>query len=166
VRNCMLQASVSSVSNVSGLCCKYFIRMLQKYIGMLHMLQWYYTYVARFCSQSFICFFDVRCKCVYLNVAYVFIHRKCKCFYLNVVYVYNGFKCFSDVFGSGSDPCFKCFICFQTYVAIVASSCFKTRLSVACSSSPFSRLARYQVRESGDGLHWRRRAPRACGRAQ
>jgi hypothetical protein len=31
-----------------------FIRMLQKYIGMLHILQWLYTYVARACLQCFI----------------------------------------------------------------------------------------------------------------
>jgi hypothetical protein len=34
----MLQASVSSVSNVSEVCCKCFIRKLQMLIGMLHML--------------------------------------------------------------------------------------------------------------------------------
>jgi hypothetical protein len=43
-------------------------------------------------------------------------------FYLDVAYVYNGFKCFSGVFAGVSDACF---ICFQIYVAIVASGCFK-----------------------------------------
>ena len=46
-------------------------------------------------------------------------------FYLDVAYVYNGFKCFSCVFAGVSDTCLKCFICFQTYIAIVASGCFK-----------------------------------------
>jgi hypothetical protein len=57
-------------------------------------------------------------------------------FYLDVVYVYNGFKCFSGVFASVSDVCFKCFICFQSYVAIVAHG-FKSRSSVASHSLPF-----------------------------
>jgi hypothetical protein len=35
----------------------------------------------------------------------------------------------------------KCFICFQTYIAIVVSGCFKTRSSVASPSSPFYCLA-------------------------
>ena len=44
---------------------------------------------------------------------------------------------FLDIFASVLDAYFKCFICFQTYVAIVASGCFKTRSSVASPSSPF-----------------------------
>jgi hypothetical protein len=39
-------------------------------------------------------------------------------FYLDAAYVYDGFKCFSGVFASVSDACFKCFICFQTYIKI------------------------------------------------
>jgi hypothetical protein len=62
-------------------------------------------------------------------------------FYLDVAYVYNGFKCSSGIFASVLDACLKCFICFQTYVAIVASECFKTRSSVASPSSPFCCLA-------------------------
>jgi hypothetical protein len=31
-------------------------------------------------------------------------------FYMDVAYVCNGFQMFSDVFASGSDTCFKCFI--------------------------------------------------------
>jgi hypothetical protein len=73
---------------------------------MLHMLQWLYTYVVSSCSQCFICFSDVCCKCVYLDVAYVFAHMM-QVFYLDVSYVYNGFKCFSGVFASVSDACFK-----------------------------------------------------------
>jgi hypothetical protein len=34
------------------------------------MLQWLYMYVARVCPQYLICFPDVCCKCVYLDVAY------------------------------------------------------------------------------------------------
>jgi hypothetical protein len=44
------------------------------------------------------------------------------------------FKCFSGVFASVSDACFKCFICPWRYVASVASGYFKSRSGVA---SPF-----------------------------
>jgi hypothetical protein len=44
------------------------------------------------------------------------------------VYVNNGFQVFSV---SVLDICFKCFICLQTYVASIASECFKSRSSVA-----------------------------------
>jgi hypothetical protein len=37
--------------------------------------------------------FDVCCKCVYLDVAYVFTQMM-QAFYLDITYVYNGFKCF------------------------------------------------------------------------
>jgi hypothetical protein len=47
----MLQAYVSSVSVVTDVCFKCFIRMLQKYIMMLHMLQWLYMYIADVCSN-------------------------------------------------------------------------------------------------------------------
>jgi hypothetical protein len=44
----MLQVYILNVSDVLELCCKCFIRMLQKYIGMLHMLQWaIYGHAAR-----------------------------------------------------------------------------------------------------------------------
>ena len=56
------------------------------------------------------------------------------------------FMCFASV----SEACFKCFICFQTYVAIVASKCFKTRLGVA-SPSPSSASPRCQAREARAG---------------
>jgi hypothetical protein len=65
-----------------------------------------------FFSMFHLFFSDVCCKCVYLDVAYVFKHMM-QVFYLDVAYVYNGFECFSDVFASVSDACFKCFICFS-----------------------------------------------------
>ena len=80
-------------------------------------------------------FFGVCCKCVCLDVAYVFeicfisvLSRCCLCFC-------NGFNCFSCVFASFSDACFKYFIWLQTYVASVACKCFKSRSSVASPSS-------------------------------
>ena len=47
---------------------------------------------------------------------------------------YMVFKCFLDIFTSGSDACFKCFNCLQTYIASVASRCFKSRSGVASRS--------------------------------
>jgi hypothetical protein len=41
------------------------------------------------------------------------------------------FKCFSGVFVTVLDACFNCFICLQTYIASVASECFKSRSGVA-----------------------------------
>jgi hypothetical protein len=57
------------------------------------------------------------------DIACVFTHMMMQVFYLDVAYVYNGFKCFSDVFANVLNTCFKCFICFQTNVAIIASGC-------------------------------------------
>ena len=84
-------------------------------MGMLHILQWLYTYVASFCSQYFICFF----------------RRMCKVF----IWMLQGFQVFSGVFAIISDACFKCFICLWTYVASVASRCCQIRSSVASPSS-------------------------------
>ena len=97
-------------------------------------------------------FSDVCCKCVYLDVAYVFIHitHMMQVFYLDVGYVYKDFKCFSGVFASVPDAYFKCFICFQTYIGIVA-----TRSSVASPSSPFYCIT------SVSGVGRQRRSPLA-----
>jgi len=108
-------------------------------------------------------FSNVCYKCIYLDIAYVFIHMM-QAFYLDVAYVYNIFKYFSGVFASVSDACFKCFICFQTYVAIVAYGCFKTRSGVTFY---------YLTSTSGVGSEGKRRwsllawaVPRACTGAQ
>jgi hypothetical protein len=50
--------------------------------------------VASVYSKCFICFLDVCCKYVYLDVAYIS-HICYKCVYLDVAYVFNSFfKCF------------------------------------------------------------------------
>jgi hypothetical protein len=85
------------------------------------------TLQAPILNVSYGFFFDVCYKCVYLDVAYVFTYMM-QVFYLDVAYVYNGFKCFLCVFARRM---FQMFICFHTYVAIVAPVCFKTRSSVA-----------------------------------
>jgi hypothetical protein len=99
------------------------------------MLPWLYTYIASFCSQCFIYFFlDVCYKCVYLEVAYVS-HLCCSVLSGCCVYFTMAFKCFLYVFASVSDACFKYFIYLQTYVASVASACFKSRPDVVSPSS-------------------------------
>jgi len=75
------------------------------------MLQWLYTYVANFCSQCFIYFLDVCCKCVYLDVAYVFTHML-QVFYLDVAYVLQWFSSVFQVF----------LRVLQTYVSSVSSA--------------------------------------------
>ena len=94
-------------------------------------------------SPMFHHFSSVRCKCVYLNGAYVS-HICCKCFIWMLHMFCNGFsRVFSGVFTSVSDACFKCFICFQTYVASVIFGCFQSRSSVASPSSPSAASPRY-----------------------
>jgi hypothetical protein len=52
----MLQAYVSSISNILEVC----YNCLQMNVAKVdHMLQWLYTYVAKVYSQFFICVFDV-----------------------------------------------------------------------------------------------------------
>jgi hypothetical protein len=76
-------------------------------------------------NVSFV-FSDVRCKCVYLDVAYI--SHIC---YICFIWMLHMFALVSSVFrclfSSVSEPCFKCFICIQMYVAIVAFGCFKNR---------------------------------------
>jgi hypothetical protein len=96
------------------------------------MLQWLYTYVANFYSQCFICFPDVCCKCVYLDVAYVS-HICCK-YYIWTLHMF--LQRFQVVFASVLDACFKYFICLQTNVGSVAPKYFKSRSGVASISSP------------------------------
>jgi hypothetical protein len=86
---------------------------------MLHMLQWLYTYVTNVCSQCFIYFSDICCKCVYLDVAYVS-HICCNCFIQMLLVFAIVFKCFQvflQVFRTYiasvlavSDVCCMCFI--------------------------------------------------------
>jgi hypothetical protein len=87
-------------------------------------------------------------------------------FYLDIAYVYNGFKCFSGIFASVLDACFKCFIYFQMNVTIVASECFKTRSSVASPSSTFCCLALVSSVERWRWFPLTWVAPRACRWAQ
>jgi hypothetical protein len=85
------------------------------------------------CKLLFLMFhlFFIRILQVCLSRCYICFTYMLQVFYLDVAYVWNGFKCFSCVFASISYACFKCFICLQTYVAIVASGCFKSRSDVA-----------------------------------
>jgi hypothetical protein len=93
------------------------------------MLQWLYMYVANFGFQCFIYFSRRMLQACYFDNAYVS-HICCKCFLCCVCFTMV-FKCFLSV----SDASFKCFIYLQTYVASVASGCFKSRSGVASPSS-------------------------------
>jgi hypothetical protein len=55
----------------------------------------------------------------------------CKCFIWMLYMFAMVFKCFSGVFTSVSDDCFKCFICLLLYVATIVSGCFKSKSGVA-----------------------------------
>jgi hypothetical protein len=70
---CKSSRDVAHVAIVVHICCKLLF-------SMFHLF-----------------FSDVCCKCVYLDVAYVFTHMM-QVFYLDVAHVYNGFKCFLVVF--------------------------------------------------------------------
>jgi hypothetical protein len=78
------------------------------------MLQWLYSYVARFYPQCFICFLDVCCKCVYLYDAYV--SHMLQVFYLDVAYVCNVFL--------------SVFYVFQMHISSVSSVFFMLHLDV------------------------------------
>jgi hypothetical protein len=102
----------------AGVCFKRFKCMLQVFHTDVAKVDQDLTHVVmavHVCCQLlfsvFHLFSAVCCKCVYLDVAYVFTYMM-QVFYLDVVYVYNIFKCFSDFFASVSDTCFKCFIYF------------------------------------------------------
>ena len=77
-------------------------------------------------NVSFV-FLDVRCKCVYVDVAYG--PHICVASVLSGCYVC--LQWFSSVFANILNACFKCFIYLQTYIASVATIRFKSRPCVA-----------------------------------
>jgi hypothetical protein len=94
------------------------------------MLQYYISSVSYVSDVYFICVFsNTCCNCVYLDVAYVYTYVACV-FIRMLSIIAMIFKCVSGVYSSVSETCFKCFIFLQTYVAIVASRCFKSRYEV------------------------------------
>jgi hypothetical protein len=85
---------ISSVSVVSDVCFKCFHMDVAKVErDVAYVVSVSKTCCKLFCSQCFICFLDVCCKCVYLDAAYVS-HVCCKCFMWMLRIFYNGFKCF------------------------------------------------------------------------
>jgi hypothetical protein len=99
----MLQACVSSVSDISNVYFKCFV-------WLLHILLWLYTYVSSVCFEYFRCF-RLKLQVFHLNVAKVD---------LNVAYVaMTIYACFKQMF--------QVFHLFQTYVASVSFGCFKSR---------------------------------------
>jgi hypothetical protein len=107
--------------------------------GMLHLFQMnvakvyqnvaYVAMVARVCYkglfQRFICVFERIVASVFIGMLHTFHSHMLQMFYLDIAYVCNGFQLFSCVFASVSETCFKYFICLQTYVASIASGCYK-----------------------------------------
>jgi hypothetical protein len=83
------------------------------------------------------------------NVSFMFSDICYKCVYLDVAYVCNGFQALFRFFSSVSEPCFKCFICLQTYVVAIVSGCFKSRLCV-CTCCNVTRLL--QLLEGARGV--------------
>jgi hypothetical protein len=116
----MLQVCVSSVScecckSRSGccICCNGYTRMLQ--VSVLNVSSVFFRRMLQMCLfECCICFTHML-RVFYLDVTHAFAMT---------------FQMFSDVSTSVSDPCFKCFICLQTYDANVLSGCFKNRLDV------------------------------------
>jgi hypothetical protein len=129
--------------------------MFQKWIGMLHMLQWLYTYVPNVS--------DVCCKCFYLDVAkvdldvaytcmfsvYLFSvigvsYVCCKCFIWMLHMFAMAFKCFLGVLQMFSDVYCKCFI-WMLHMFAMAFMCFLGVLQVfqtyaASVSAVFERM--------------------------
>ena len=108
----MLRAYVSSVSVVSDVCFNCFMQMLQRWIMMLHMLQWLFMYVSSVYPQCFIWF-------LYTYVASV-LDACLKCFICLLLYVASvASGCFEIRSGcctccnGVSTICSKCFIHFR-----------------------------------------------------
>jgi hypothetical protein len=100
----MLQEYVSSVLDVLEICCKYFIRMLQK----VDQDVTYVEMVVYVCSKRLFSMFHL----FFTHMLQVCLSECCMCFthmlqvfYVHIAYVYNGFyflgvfcKCFCRMF--------------------------------------------------------------------
>jgi len=76
------------------------------------------------CDVSYVAMVVYVCCKLQFSMSHLFFSNTCrKCSYLNVAMFTMVFNCFSYVFASVSDACFKCFICLQTYVSNVVG-CF------------------------------------------
>ena len=110
----MLQAYVSSVSDIYEVYRKCFICMLQKYIGMLHKLHGY----------------EHMLQASVLNVSSVFLRRfvaSVLYFYLDIAICFAmSFQVFPGVFTSISDAYLKCFISLDSRCKCFIG-CFKSR---------------------------------------
>jgi hypothetical protein len=117
-RKCMLQAYVLSVSIVSEVCCKGFQWILQKLIGMLHILQcctlMLQTSVANVLSVFFRCMLQVCLSGCCICFAHMFLNVLSGC--CDVLQCFSSvscvfYKCFRRMFQSfhrSSDVCCKC----------------------------------------------------------
>jgi hypothetical protein len=93
------------IARVSFKCFKCFRGMLQAFYtdvakvdrDIAHVAIVIHVCCKLLLSMFHLFFSDVCCKCVYLDVAYVFTCM-IQMFYLDVAYVYHGFKCFCKCF--------------------------------------------------------------------
>jgi hypothetical protein len=108
---------------VSYECCKSRSKCCICCNGCTHMLQ-------RSVPNVSSVFLDVLLQ-VYLSGCCIRFTHMSQVFYLDIAYVCNSLQVFLYVFASVLEVCFRCFICLQTYVARVASECFKNRWDVA-----------------------------------
>ena len=97
-------------------------------------------------SMFHLFFSDVCCKCVYLNVAYVF-KDMIQVFYLDIVYVYNGFKCFSNV----SDTYLNISFVFRRILQLLCLNVLKLNRVLNLPSRISVVSPRYQAREASTG---------------
>jgi hypothetical protein len=125
----ILHMYVSSVSDVSDVCCNLFHLDVAKVdrgmLHMLHMLQVFQRHVVRICSKCFICFqtsvfhtyvATVSSKCFsYFSLMLQQVISCCK-LQIWIFYVFHTYV---------ASACYKCFVYFQTYVAFKCVSLCK-----------------------------------------
>jgi len=136
--------------HAASVCSKCFI-CFQTYVAIVFYLDVSYVFthmLQQYVPKCFICFSLLLQQVFLCCKLEVCLSGHCICFRTYDVSVlsgcclaYHGFQVFLGVFASVSNAC------FQTYVAIVTSGCFKTRSSVAISP-------RCQAWEGGGGPHW------------
>ena len=113
----MLQEYVSSISDISEVCCNLFhvdVVKIDRDISYVALVV--YVCYKLFCSQYLICFCR-RMLQVRLSICCIRFTHMLQVFYLNAAYILQWFSSVFRCFASVSDACFMCFICLKMYVA-------------------------------------------------
>ena len=102
----MLQACVSSVSDFYSM-----LQLFQMNVAKVYQNVAYVAMVVHVCCKGLflmfhLCFWMYYCKCVYLDVAYVFTYAAIIWILRMLAMIFKLFSCFASV----SEACFKCFI--------------------------------------------------------